>query len=336
MGVRKKVGTRDWLADYRDGGGHRRRETARSRGEAERLLAKRQVEISQGNYMAPRSGGRMKFKDLATQAMARKKLRLRPLSYKTDERRLKQVLPLLGHAPVEEIKAAHIDDVLAHLKRDGISDSTVNRFHALISSILKFAVDNEILPANPAKKVKRYKENESRLRWLTDDEEARVKDAFVSDANEDEFVLAVNTGMRRGEQWGLLWADVDFANEEITVRGKTGRRHIPLNSAAIKALRRLQKLSGEKPFVSPDHREGLDRDFRRWFEAACKKAKVKNFHWHDLRHTFASRLMQKGESIRVVQTLLGHKSVTMTEKYAHFAPDHRKTAVEKLVGEPSS
>jgi site-specific recombinase XerD len=265
--------------------------------------------------------------------MAHKKARLAESSYKTDQGRLQQLLPIMGTVAANRPDVPmRIQETLAQLKNSGLSNSTVNRFHALISSVFKFAVDAGHIESNPTKKVKRYKENESRIRWLRPDEEKAIRaDGLVSDVHEHEFDLALNTGMRRGEQFGLQWKEVDFANKRLIVRGKTGTRPIRLNTAAIAALRKLQAITGKETHVSPDAGADVKRDSRRWFENACKKAGVTDFHWHDLRHTFASRLVMNGSDIVSVKELLGHKDVKMTMKYAHLAPSHLDEAVEKMV-----
>jgi site-specific recombinase XerD len=325
-----------WWISYCDGEGKRHREKAGRRSAALDALGRRRLEVKEGRYIPPRAGARLTFRELAKAAMARKKLRLAPTSYETDNERLQQLLPLIGNLPADRLTPARIEETLAHFKRR-VSGSTVNRFHALISSIYKFAVLAGRIGVNPMSKVKRYKENESRLRWLNGDEEKQIRDALVADSHEMELDLAINTGMRRGEQFWLEWQNVVFGTTpdgteqaDLTVHGKTGRRQVKANSAACAALRKLQAITGTKTHVSPDAREGLKRDSRRWLEDAAKKAGVKNFRWHDLRHTFASRLVMNGVDIRTVQELLGHKSITMTMKYAHLAPDSRQSAVERV------
>jgi site-specific recombinase XerD len=322
--------SRVWWISYCDGEGKRHREKIGSRSAALDALGRRRLEVKEGRYIPPRAGARLTFRDLAIAAMQQKKLRLAPASYETDTLRLKQLLPLIGNLPADRLTPARIEETLAHFRRT-VSSSTVNRFHALISSIYKFAEHAGRIASNPAKKVKRYKENESRIRWLRPEEEAAIRDALVADAHEYEFDLALHTGMRRGEQFGLQWKDVDLERGILTVRGKTGRRHVVANSQAKAALRKLHKLTSDKSHVSPDAGAGVKRDWRRWLEDAAKKAGVKDFHWHDLRHTFASRLVMGGADIRTVQELLGHKNITMTMKYAHLAPDHRLAAAEKMV-----
>lgn len=319
-----------WWISYCDSEGKRHREKAGRRSSALDALGRRRLEVKEGRYIPPRAGARLTFRDLAIAAMAQKKLRLAPASYETDILRLKQLMPLIGNLPADRLTSARIEETLAHFRRS-VSSSTVNRFHALISSIYKFAVHAGRVSVNPAAKVKRYKENESRIRWLRPEEEKAIRAEFVADYHEYEFDLALHTGMRRGEQFGLQWKDVDLERGMLTVRGKTGRRHVVANSEAKSALRKLHKLTGKETHVSPDASADVKRDWRRWLEDAAKKAGVKDFHWHDLRHTFASRLVMGDADIRTVQELLGHKNITMTMKYAHLAQDHRLAAAEKMV-----
>lgn len=318
-----------WWISYCDSEGKRHREKAGRRSAALDALGRRRLEVKEGRYIPPRAGARLTFRDLAMAAMSQKKLRLAPTSYETDTLRLKQLLPIIGNLPADRLTPARIDETLAHFRRS-VSSSTVNRFHALISSIYKFAVHAGRVPVNPATKVKRYKENESRIRWLRPEEEKALREALVADTHEWELDLALNTGMRRGEQFGLQWKDVDIERGNLTVRGKTGRRHIVANDQAKAALRKLFAVTGKETHVCPDAGADVKRDWRRWLEVAAKTAGVKDFRWHDLRHTFASRLVMNGVDIRTVQSLLGHKSIVQTMKYAHLAPDHRQAAVEKM------
>lgn len=319
-----------WI-DYRDPSGQRRREKAGKLSAALDLLRTRKREVETGKYIAPRQARVWTFRRLAEEAIRNKAIRLAPLTIETDGIRLGQLLPHCGHVRFDRFTAQRIEEVLATLKRSGLSNSTVNRYRSFISSVFTFAVKTSRIAANPVALVGRFKENDSRLRWLKDAEEKRIRKAFVADQHEWEFDLALHTGMRRGEQFGLRWKDVDLDNGMLTVKGKTGRRHIVANATACSALWKLQKMSGDKEFVCPDRNVGqTKRDWRRWLEDAAVEANVSDFHWHDLRHTFASRLVMAGVDIRTVQELLGHKSIVMTMRYAHLSSDHRKTAVEKM------
>ena len=172
-------------------------------------------------------------------------------------------------------------------------------------------------------------EDNTRIRFLLPDEETALRTAIEAKCPEHlpEFVLALNTGLRLSEQYGLTWADVSIARRILTVqRSKNGStRHVPLNRAALCALDDLRKQTGGTGFVC-----GGAPEPRRWFGAALADAKIAGFSWHCLRHTFASRLVMAGVDIRTVQELLGHKTIAMTVRYSHLAPKHTLAAVERL------
>jgi site-specific recombinase XerD len=138
--------------------------------------------------------------------------------------------------------------------------------------------------------------------------------------------------------YGLDWEDVDLARRFLRVkRGKNGEsRYVRLNSVAVKALTKLKERSGGTGAVIRNSAGTALFAPRHWFPDAVEKAGIANFHWHDLRHTFASRLTMAGVGIRAVQEALGHKSIAMTVRYSHLAPDFMADAVEKLVPEVAS
>jgi site-specific recombinase XerD len=334
----KKKRSGVWWIDYRDSIGRRHREKVGRRAEAMTAYARRLQEVADGKFVSPRAR-LATFRELAIVALEHKKLRLAPLSYETDVRRLDTLLPLIGAIPVEQLSGEKLEEVFAGMKREGLSGSTVNRYRSLVSSIFSFALRSGRVRANPCSRVKRYRENDSRVRYLRDEEEkalrAEIQRKYAD--REPEMDLALYTGMRRGEQFTLKWEDVDLGAGILTVRGKTGRRYIVVNSGSKKALEELLEKAttrGSKPlaseYVCPETKRDGQRDWRRWLEKAAKAAGVKNFHWHDLRHTFASRLVMAGVDLRTVQELLGHKSILMTMRYAHLSPDHRAAAAEKI------
>jgi site-specific recombinase XerD len=190
---------------------------------------------------------------------------------------------------------------------------------------------------NPARQVRHRLENNARIRFLSAEEETKLRNAMQAACPEHiaELELALNTGLRLSEQYRLLWQDVSLARRTLTIqRSKNGlARHVPLNKAAIAALESLKKEAGISELVC-----GGAIKPRLWFESAVKAAGLKAFTWHCLRHTFASRLVMVGVDIRTVQELMGHKTIAMTVRYAHLAPKHTLAAVERLdaqTGEPT-
>jgi hypothetical protein len=140
--------------------------------------------------------------------------------------------------------------------------------------------------------------------------------------------------MRRGEQYQLRWQDIDFSNGIITIpRNKHGEaRYVQINATARAPLLMLKNRSGESAYVCPGLDHSRKRYSRQWFEEVTENANISNFHSHDLRHTFASRLVMARIPLRTVQVLMGHKRIETTLRYSHLAEDHLRNAVERLVG----
>ena len=139
--------------------------------------------------------------------------------------------------------------------------------------------------------------------------------------------------MRRSEQYGCEWSWVDMENQVVTVpRSKHGeKRRVYLNDVAVAALRELWCFSeGEGKVFAHLYRSKSTVGARGWFERVLAATNIKNFRWHDPRHTYASRLVMAGVDIRTVQELMGHKQIQVTLRYAHLAPQHQLQAVQRL------
>jgi integrase len=143
----------------------------------------------------------------------------------------------------------------------------------------------------------------------------------------------MNTGLRRGEVLKLRWGSVDFNRRLLTVEGRNAKsrqtRHVPLNEEALSVLRRWREQSGAGMRVFD-----VVTGFQTAWEKILQRAGMSNFRWHDLRHHFASRLVQHGVPLNTVRDLLGHSTVGMSLRYAHLAPDQRREAVAKLNEKP--
>jgi site-specific recombinase XerD len=208
-----------------------------------------------------------------------------------------------------------------------------NRYRNSLSHAYRLAIQNGKARENPARLLKLKQENNTRVRFLEPEEETALREAIqrLHPAREAEFDLALFTGMRWAEQYGLTWPQVNWKLNEITLlHTKSGKKqHVRVNKTARTALERLRAITSGSEFVCPnqDH-----RTFRLWWEDVMKAAKVENFHWHDLRHTFASRLVMAGTDIYVVSKLLRHGNVATSQRYAHLAEAHLQQAVERLAG----
>jgi integrase len=154
-------------------------------------------------------------------------------------------------------------------------------------------------------------------------------------------LLALNTGLRKGEIFNLTWADVDWTLAQLTVRGESDERlegsksrqtrYVPLNREALDTLKAWRAASAEDGYVFPgDDGERLI-DIKKAWLPVLRAATITNFTFHDLRHTFASKLVMAGVDLNTVRELLGHSDIKMTLRYAHLAPEHKAAAVARLV-----
>ena len=178
------------------------------------------------------------------------------------------------------------------------------------------------------------RENNGRDRWLTVEEEGRVL-AACGPWLRDLVQFALGTGMRMGEILSLSWRGVDLIRRMAMVfHSKNGeRRTIPVNQTVLHLLKErgtLRSLRMDLVFPSTTHTPLESGHLRRAFRVALKKAKIEDFRFHDLRHTFATRLVQAGVELYKVQRLLGHKSPMMTQRYAHHYPESIRDGVEIL------
>jgi len=191
--------------------------------------------------------------------------------------------------------------------------------------------------SNPVRGVARYEEPDPVERPLAAEEEIRLLDAAPKHLK-PILVLLTNTGLRRNELLSLQWKNVHFTTNQLLIPKTNCKRKqmrmVPLNSVALKTLRALPR-DHEYVFYNKKTATYI-RDIKTAFHRACIKAGIKGLRLHDLRHTFATRLRDKGESLTTIMKLMGHSKYETTLRYAHILEKSQHEAVEKLVGEPKN
>lgn len=249
--------------------------------------------------------------------------------------KIAKLLKEFGNRPADRIKKADIERWLAdHARERRWAAGTRNRWKACFSLIFTVGMENEKIYRNPVSLIRRKPEGGGRVRFLSDEEEERLDKVILRRFPRflPHLKLSLNTGMRRGEQYGLLWSDVSFEQGVIHLpKTKNGHsRTIPLNSVAVAAL---EALKNDSKYVFPSARreDGSLTGPRAWFEEAVKEAGIEDYVWHSNRHTFASRLVMAGVDLRTVAELLGHRTLIMVMRYSHLAPQHQASAVERIV-----
>jgi len=215
------------------------------------------------------------------------------------------------------------------------SDVSVNRELETLRHMFNKAVEWGIMAENPFEKFKRsilFEERNDRCRYLTEDEIQRLLAACPSYLQRI-VRAALLTGLRKGDLLSLKWGDVDLERRILyfTEQKKRGKRGVKvLNSDFMELLGEIRRNGNEHIFTGPEGKplKGVKNSFR----TALKNAGIQDFHFHDLRHTSASYLVMRGASMKAVQAHLGHRSLAMTERYAHLSPDFLKSEIERLTG----
>lgn len=256
-------------------------------------------------------------------------------------RKLLQVWASLLDTDLNAITGEDIEAVV-DARRQKVSVTTAVRDLTVLRAVFNHAVDGKALLANPMPSRKRLIgkiPDDKRVRFLADDERERLNAALDDEATPDYIRtlvrLVLGTGMRRGEAFSLRWADVDLAGARITLRAATTKtkqtRHVPLNSTLVAMLREWHAQDREvaSMLVVPNPTTGKRLvTIKKGWAGLMKRAEIENFRFHDCRHDFASRLAMAGRPILEIKELLGHSSVTLTERYSHLSAGHLRDAVE--------
>jgi len=272
-----------------------------------------------------------------------------------------------GSTALDGITAWNMEKWRKARLQSGRTAATVNRDLSALKAALHRAVDWELIDRNPLDKVKPAKvDTAGVVRFLSGDEEQRLRRALAErdtrlragrergndwrrqrrreampvlgsygDHLTPMVLVSINTGLRRGELFGLRWADVDLDRCNLTVRGsgaKSGKtRHIPLNAEAVDVLKTWQQQTSSEGLVFQGRTGAAFTNTKKAWAKLLEDARIAAFRWHDLRHHFASRLVMAGVDLNTVRELLGHSDLSMTLRYAHLAPEHKAAAVARLV-----
>jgi len=330
-------GSNFWWVRWCDQHGRLHREKVGPKGLAKDVYAKRKLQVREGKFFPAniRRKREMLFKDLVDLYLEDHS-RINKRSWRDDTYRVKPLLEAFGDKALSEITTQDIDRLKGKLAQR-MAPGTVNRYIGLLKSIFNKGVQWGKTKHNPTKGVKLFKENNSSTRFLTYEEEDRLK-AVMKPEHWRVVEFAFHTGLRRSEQFKLRWRDIDLKNRVITIpRTKGGEvRYVDINDTVMTTLQNLpSRLKSEWVFpsetgVTPKNGGAF---VRRVFNPATRRGGLDSIRWHDLRHTFASRLVMKGNDLVTVKELMGHKDVKHTIRYSHLSPGHRRGAVQSLVRE---
>jgi integrase len=318
----------NWYISYSDAYGRRiRKMIGPDKKIAILARQKRLVEVAEGKHLDIKKNEKIKFADFAAEYLeTHSKLKK---SYHTDCKIAGLFKKTFSNKCLHEITSLDIEKFKTNRIKE-VSPATVNRALAVLKSIFNKAIAWGKIDKSPFKSVKMFKENNQRLRFLEREEIPKLLDNCCPHLK-PIVILALNTGMRKSEILGLKWHDVDFKRGTIHLHDTKGgeSREVPINDTAKRALVAVSK-HPDSPYIFTDNNGNNYGDIKKSFLTAVKKSGIINFHFHDLRHTFASQLVMAGVDLNTVRELLGHKSLEMTLRYSHLSPDHKKRAVDVL------
>ncbi|MBS0181331.1 MAG: tyrosine-type recombinase/integrase [Nitrospira sp.] len=329
-----------WWMDFMFQGTRVRRSTETSdKRLATAILAKVTTQVVEGTFFDHREEDDHTFQDMMERYLAECSKMKAPKSCVRDGTSLKHLVPVLGEKLLSEITPKSLVAYRTQRRTEGAAPATINKELQLVRHAFNLAMREwEWCRENPMHRVSLEQVRNEVDRWLSADEEERLL-AASSPWLQEIIRFALNTGMRQGEILNLLWQDVDFTRGTLIVmKSKNGtRRTIPVNTTVYDLLAAKQGATGASSglvFKTPLGNTLQVRFLVREFCEARDRAGILDFRFHDMRHTFATRLVQHGIDLYKVQRLLGHKTSTMTQRYAHHCPESLRDGVNVLEHRP--
>ena len=331
-----KDGKERWYLYYRVDGKRVRRAVrgAQNRADALKVLQVAVADAFRGKHGFEKKGPRCMFKDFAREFLERYS-KVNKRSWRSDVSIVNKLNPYFGDKYLEEIKPEEVEGFKLARLEEGRTRSKVNRDLSLLRKLFNVAIDWGRLETSPMTKVRLFPEKDNlKERILTDEEETRLLKECPPYLR-PIVITALYTGMRRGEILSLQWNQVDLEKDIITIkRTKSGKdRLVPMGESLknLLLLLRSETSPSDYVFLYPPTMKPFT-DIKRSFITAIRKAKVQGLRFHDLRHTYASRLIANGADIITVRDLLGHYSVEVTQRYTHSNHSQKRQAVETLEG----
>lgn len=321
-----------WWMTYRDAIGTQRFESCKTSNKknAEQRLIDRRKEALEGIVPAP-----------PIKPIALDELKDRYLTFVGHQRgvatkkiHFAHFTRVWGNPPIHTLTVEILDHYRALRLSEKVGPATINREMATLKHALSKAVEWKLLRKALREEltaIRKYQEPDGRLRYLSGESEAERLLQACENWLRPIVLTALHTGMRKGELLGLTWDCIDMTHGFIRLKQtKNGKaRALPFNETLWSLFSSLRTRQGV-PWVFHDSAGHRWDDVRHGFDRACEIAGLTDFHFHDLRHTFASWLIMRGVPLATVGNLLGHTSPTMTLRYAHLSPKHLASAVRVL------
>jgi len=329
MGIYKVKGKKGefWGIDFYDNG-RRIKKIIGSKQDAEHSLHLVKADSLRGELQMIRKGD-MRFQELCEKYLEYGKTNGKR-SLRRDSFSIKALMDYFRYFKASQINPLHIEGYKKKRLEESKKPGTINRELACLKHMFNLAIKWKLVRENPVREVKLLKAKKYEMQILSKIE----IDLLIKAAEErlkSVLIVALNTGMRRGEVLGLRWSDIDFVNYNIHVKNtKSGRdRDIPMNSLVADVLKK-QDMSSEFVFLHLWQSDKSLKNVSHSLKMACHKVGIEKFRFHDLRHTAATLMVQIGVDLVTIKEILGHSNIQTTMIYCHSSQEAKRKAVLKL------
>ncbi len=303
---------------------------------AEQIYHKILTEIAERKWLDKMPGEKKTFREMMEKYLKEHSaINKAPKSYTRDIGLAHHLNGFFGDRILTKITPKDIYEYKLKRRQEGASPRTINYELALMGHAFNLAIKEwEWLNENPVRKVSREKENNQRERWLTYEEEEKLLHSSPRWLQE-LIIFSLETGLRQSEVLNLQWSQIDLFRRTITILEQKNKSKdvLPLNERAMEVLKARSKIRNIKSNLVFYSKKGTRIDaanLMRAFRLAVKKSGIPHLRWHDLRHTFATRLAQCGVDLYKIQKLGRWKEISMLSRYAHHYPESLRDGVEIL------
>jgi len=342
-----------YVIDFYDNKGKRNRQTLKkgtTKKAAKDKLREIEDQLSKGIYIPDKKIPL--FSDVVKDWLEYKKMNLRESTWSVYEGHTKNHFKEFNKIKINRITTAKIEKFITNKQKQGMNILTLRKILVSLNQIFSYAVRHKYINYNPARDAERPKgqgkTKEQKIKILTPVEIKAFLEAVSNQKYRILFRLSIFSGARQGELLGLKWTDVDWTNNQIhiqrtfnnqawyDVKTKTSNRKVDLGPVMMKKLKKWKLASPKNKldliFPNETGQPINNSNMRyRFFDPALKKAKIDKMRFHDLRHTYASLLIEQGENIKYIQSQLGHSSPTVTlNVYAHLMKSVNQEAACRL------
>lgn len=338
-----------------------KRKTIKKRGfkgkkEARDAEALARTEWLKGSYVDPT---RIIYEDYIKEWLENKQDINKKTRYVNEGHLRNHIIPELGHLPLQKINVVHIEKFIKTLQDKKLADGTIKKIYNIVQTSFNSAIKKELLIKNPFSlldKSSKPRSGTPKVDYWTKDEVKAFLSGFEH-RNKIIFILAIYTGMRQGEIMALRWRDVDFENKMLRIRqildfdGKieervktdAGYRSVTVSEKVLSELKKHRSMIIQEKLIAEEYvdhdlvvcqtngKPSSKTNFHKFWMRQLNKTGVRKIRFHDLRHTCASLLFSANVHPKVVQELLGHKSIKVTlDTYSHMMPNMQSDALKAL------